>query len=214
VKGILGKKIGMTQVFRDGKAVPVTVVKAGPCVVVQTRHIGNDECHAVQLGFESVKPGRLTKPLRGHFEKAGVEPRRYLREFRFSDVEGLEPGREIRAGIFSEGEMVDVTARSKGKGFAGGVKRWGFSRGPMTHGSKYHRGPGSLASRDASRVWRGRRLAGRMGNRTITVQGLQVVKVDDERGLLLIKGSVPGPRNSILAIKTSTKTSTKKKQEA
>jgi len=207
-KAILGRKIGMTQVFNEtGQALPVTVIQAGPCVVVQKRSTDTDGYCAVQVGFGSVKGNRLNKPGKGHFDKAKVKPKRYLRELPV-DAEGLKDvklGQEIKADIFQEGDLVDITGISKGKGFAGGVKRWGFRRGPMSHGSKYHRGPGSLQSRDASRVFKGRKLPGRMGGKRVTIQALEVIRVDPERDLLLVKGAVPGSRGSLVTVKHSVK---------
>lgn len=203
-RGILGKKLGMTQVFDDtGNAVPVTVVQAGPCVVVQVKTPERDGYEAVQVGLEPAR--RANRPRRGHFARAGVEPLRYLREFRFEGAAQLEPGQSITVELFEPGDQVDVTGISKGKGFAGGVKRHGFGRGPMTHGSKYHRGPGSLQSRDAARVFKGRKLPGRMGGARVTVQNLEVVRVDPERHLLLIRGAVPGPRGALLQVRAAKK---------
>lgn len=206
-KGILGKKIGMTQVFReDGSMIPVTVVQAGPCVVVQKKNVETDGYAAVQLGFGGIRGKKVPKPLQGHYRKAGVKPTRLLREFRVEDPEAYELGQEVTVDMFKEGELVDVSGVSKGKGFAGSIKRHGFHRGPMTHGSKYHRGPGSHgASADPSRVFPGRKLPGRMGGERVTVTGLPVIKVDPEQNLMLIRGSVPGPRNSFLEIRESRK---------
>ncbi|CEP68045.1 Ribosomal protein L3, bacterial/organelle-type [Moorella glycerini] len=205
-KGILGKKIGMTQIFDDaGRAIPVTVVQAGPCVVIQKKTVATDGYEALQVGFEPVKEKKVNKPLRGHFSKAGVNPFRYVRELRLEDIKDYQVGQEIKADIFSPGEKVDVTGISKGKGFAGGIKRHGFHRGPMEHGSKYHRRPGSLAAKGPARVFKGRRLPGHMGAERVTVLGLEVIKNDPERNLLLIKGSVPGPRQGLLVIKNSVK---------
>ncbi|MBE3572458.1 MAG: 50S ribosomal protein L3 [Moorella humiferrea] len=205
-KGILGKKLGMTQIFDEaGRAIPVTVIQAGPCVVIQKKTVENDGYAALQVGFEPVKENKVNKPLRGHFSKAGVTPFRYVRELRLEDAENYQVGQEIKVDIFSPGEKVDVTGISKGKGFAGGIKRHGFHRGPMEHGSKYHRRPGSLAAKGPARVFKGRRLPGHLGAERVTVLGLEVVKNDPERNLLLIKGSVPGPRRGLLIIKNSVK---------
>ncbi|GEA14397.1 MAG: large subunit ribosomal protein [Moorella sp. (in: firmicutes)] len=205
-KGILGKKIGMTQIFDDtGRAIPVTVVQAGPCVVIQKKTVATDGYEALQVGFEPIKEKKVNKPLRGHFSKAGVTPFRYVRELRLEDIQDYQVGQEIKADIFSPGEKVDVTGISKGKGFAGGIKRHGFHRGPMEHGSKYHRRPGSLAAKGPARVFKGRRLPGHMGAERVTVLGLEVIKNDPGRNLLLIKGSVPGPRQGLLVIKNSVK---------
>ncbi|NLM52868.1 MAG: 50S ribosomal protein L3 [Firmicutes bacterium] len=205
-KAIIGKKIGMTQLFdAEGQVIPVTVIKAGPCYVVQKKSVETDGYEAVQLGFEDIKEQRLTKPLVGHFKKANVSPKKYLREFRLDDVSAYEVGQEIKADIFAEGDWVDVTAKSKGKGFTGAIKRHGQGRGPETHGSHYHRGPGSLGAVGISRVFKGQTLPGRMGGKTVTVQKLKVVKVDADRNLLLVRGAVPGPRGALVTIKDSVK---------
>ncbi|NLM46731.1 MAG: 50S ribosomal protein L3 [Firmicutes bacterium] len=205
-KAIIGKKLGMTQVFTpDGQVVPVTVIEAGPCFVVQKKSKAVDGYEAVQLGFGELARGQVNKPQSGHFQKAGLSPKKYLREFRLDDVAAYEVGQEIKVDIFAEGEWVDVTAKSKGKGFAGAIKRHGQGRGPETHGSKYHRGPGSLGSIDPARVFKGQTLPGRMGGKTVTVQKLQVVKVDADRNLLLVRGAVPGPRGGLVTVKDSVK---------
>jgi large subunit ribosomal protein L3 len=205
-KAILGRKIGMTQVFLpSGEAVPVTVIQAGPCVVTQVKRKDTDGYSAVQVGFEPVKEFRVNKPVRGHFAKAKVKPTRFLREFRLDNSEEFTIGQEITADVFAEGEHVDVSGITKGKGFAGSVERHGFTRGPMTHGSKYHRGPGSLQSRAGARVFKGRKLPGQHGRARRTVQNLLVVRVDSERNLILVKGAVPGPRRSLVTIKNSVK---------
>lgn len=206
-KGILGKKLGMTQVFaEDGTLIPVTVVEAGPCVVTQIKTQEKDGYNAIQLGFGNIREKLVNKPLKGHFEKAGVPLRRYLREFKFENVNEYQVGDEIKADIFANGDRVDVVGKSKGKGFAGSIKRWNQHRGPMSHGSKYHRGPGSMgATTSPGRVFKSKKLPGRMGNERVTIQNLEVVKVDAERNLLLIKGSVPGPKGSMLIIKESVK---------
>jgi large subunit ribosomal protein L3 len=205
-KGILGKKIGMTQIFSpEGKAVPVTVVEAGPCLVVQKKVVATDGYEAVQLGFCEKKERLVNKPMKGHFNKAGVKPYRFLHEIKVAADANLSLGQEIKADVFTEGEWVDVTGTSKGKGFAGVIKRWNFSRGPMGHGSMYHRRPGSLGATDPARVFKGRKMPGRMGNEQITIQGLQVVKVDAQRNLLLIKGAIPGANGAYVVIKTTVK---------
>ncbi|MGF7398240.1 50S ribosomal protein L3 [Thermoanaerobacterium thermosaccharolyticum] len=205
-KAILGKKHGMTQIFVGNEMIPVTVVEAGPCVVVQKKTKENDGYDAIQVGFGDVKEKRLIKPLKGHFTKANVPFKKYLREFRLDDISSYEVGSEIKADIFSVGDRVDVIGTSKGKGFAGVVKRYNANRGPMSHGSKYHRRPGSMgASSDPSRTFKGKRLPGHMGNERVTVQNLEVVKVDPEKNLLLIKGSVPGIRGSLLMIRDTVK---------
>jgi len=206
VKGILGKKLGMTQYYTPGgEAVAVTVIEAGPCVVVQKKTKENDGYEAIQVGF-GAKPERLVnKPLKGHFARAGVEPCRYLREFRVADAAAYSVGQEIKVDIFSPGERVDITGTTKGRGFAGGIKRHGFHRGPMGHGSKYHRRPGSLAAKGPARVFKGRRLPGHYGNERVTVQNLEVVKVDPERNILVVRGAVPGNRGGLLIIKEAVK---------
>jgi len=208
MKGILGKKIGMTQLFtEDGNVIPVTVIQAGPCVVLQKKDLENDGYEAIQLGFEDKKEKRANKPETGHAKKAGTAPKRYIREIRGVNLADYEVGQEIKADIFSEGEYVDVTGTSKGKGFQGVIKRHGQSRGPMSHGSKYHRGTGSMGSIAANRVFKGKNLPGHMGHETVTLQNLQVVKVDAERNMIVVKGSIPGPRNSYVNIRSSVKKS-------
>jgi len=206
---LFGTKVGMTQIFdEEGQAIPVTVVQVEPCRVVQKKTTATDGYEAVQVGIGTAKPQRVNKPLKGHFAKANVEPARYLREIRIEDSEvmqSLEVGQELRADLFQEGEYVDVTGTSKGKGFAGAIKRWNFHRGPMSHGSMYHRRVGSLGATDPQRVFKGRKLPGRMGGVRRTVQGLQIVKVDPERNLLLIRGSVPGPKGALLEIRETVK---------
>lgn len=203
-KGILGKKVGMTQIFTpEGQVIPVTVVEAGPCVVLQKKTNEVDGYESLQLGFDDKKTVRANKPEQGHAKKADATPKRFVREFR--GIEGFEVGQEIKADVFAEGEKVDVTGTSKGKGFAGAIKRHGHSRGPMAHGSRYHRGPGSLGSIAANRVFKGMKLPGRMGSDKVTVQNLEVVKIDTERNLLLIKGAIPGANNSYVVVKSTVK---------
>lgn len=205
-KGILGRKLGMTQVFDEaGRVVPATVIQAGPCVVVQKKTVERDGYEALQVGFEPIPESRVNKPLRGHFARAKVKPFRFLRELRLANTAEYQVGQEIRADIFQPGDHVDVTGISKGKGFAGGIKRHGFRRGPMAHGSKYHRRPGSLAAKGPARVFKGRKLPGRAGGERVTVLNLEVIKSDPERNLLLVKGAVPGPRRGLLIIKNSVK---------
>lgn len=208
-KGILGRKLGMTQVFSpEGIVLPVTVIKAGPCVVLQKKNVENDGYNAIQIGFEDKKENRANKPELGHAKKANTAPKRYVREIRGVDTDQYELGQELKVDIFAEGEYVDVTATSKGKGFTGVIKRHGFSRGPESHGSKYHRGVGSLAViRTANRIPKGRKMPGHSGNETVTIQNLQIVKVDTERDLILVKGSIPGPKNGYVKIKSSIKKS-------
>jgi len=202
MKGILGRKLGMTQVFlEDGNVVPVTVVEAGPCVVLQVKTTLSDGYNSVQLGFSDKK--RATKAESGHAAKANTVAKRYVREIHFTDT--YEIGQEVKADVFEGGEFVDVIGTSKGKGTAGPIKRHNQSTGPMAHGSKYHRGTGSLGSIDGNRVFKGQTMAGRMGHERVTVQNLQVVRVDIERNLLLIKGAVPGPRNSFVTVSSAVK---------
>lgn len=207
-KAILAKKIGMTQVFDDeGRAIPVTVLEAGPCVVVAKKNPDKDGYSSIQIGFKPAKKNLLNKPLLGHYAKAGVAPLKYLREIRLAEVDKYEVGQEIKADIFETGEYVDITGISKGKGFAGSIKRHGQRRGAMTHGSHYHRGPGSMGAVDAARVFKGRPLPGRMGGKKVTSQRLKIIKIDADKNLLLIKGAVPGPRNGLLIVKNSVKAS-------
>ena len=204
--GILGHKIGMTQIFDDaGIAVPVTVVQAGPCHVTQVKTEKTDGYDAVQIAYGDVKEKRVKSPLKGHFSKAGVDPKRYLREFDFADMEEVKVGDEIKADIFAEGSTVRVSGISKGKGFQGTIKRHNFSRGPKTHGqSDRHRAPGSIgATTSPGRVFKGTRMAGHMGDERVTVQRLEVFESDPTRNLLLVKGAVPGARNGLLMISKS-----------
>lgn len=203
-KGILGRKIGMTQVFAEnGDLIPVTVVEVEPNVVLQVKNVETDGYNAVQLGTFNKKESRTVKPEKGHAEKASTAPKRFIREFR--DAEGLEVGQEVKVDIFAEGDMVDVTGISKGKGFAGSIKRHNQSRGPMSHGSRYHRRPGSMGPVAPNHVLKGKNLPGRMGSDQVTVQNLEIVKVDTERNLLLIKGNVPGAKKSFLKITSAVK---------
>ena len=205
-KAILGKKIGMTQIFdENGRVIPVTVVEAGPCTVVQVKTKDADGYEAIQLGFGEVKEKKLIKPTKGHFTKANVTPKKHLREFRLEEI-SYNVGDEIKADIFTAGESVDVTGISKGKGFQGVIKRHGQSRGPMGHGSMYHRRPGSMGSTSTpGRVYKGKNLPGHMGYETVTVQNLEIVKVDMDKNVILIKGSVPGNKGAILKIRNSVK---------
>lgn len=207
MKGILGKKIGMTQIFTDaGVIVPVTVVEAGPMVVTQLKSVESDGYEAVQVGFGDVKEKLLNKPQKGHFAKAGVGLKRFVREFRTDKVADFSLAQEINVGIFAEGDKVDVTGTSKGKGFQGPIKRHNQHRGPMSHGSRYHRGPGSMgAASDPSRVYKGKKLAGHMGAERVTIQNLEIVKVDTENNLLLIKGAIPGPKKGLVVVKQAVK---------
>ena len=206
-KAILATKVGMTQIFNeDGVLPPVKVLQAGPCVVTQVKTVENDGYSAVQVGFVDKREKLVNKPMKGQFDKAGVSYKRFVREFRFEDAESYEVAQEIKADIFTAGEKVDATAISKGKGFQGAIKRHGQSRGPMAHGSKYHRHAGSNgAASDPSRVFKGKKMAGHMGNKKVTVQNLEIIKVDTENNLLLVKGAVPGPKKSLVTIKETVK---------
>ena len=210
-KAIVGKKIGMTQVFTDdGRLVPVTVVEAGPCKVVQKKTVESDGYEAVQVGFDTLAENRakklVNKPQTGHFNKAGVAPARFLREFRLDDISQYEVGQTLSVSQFGAGEKVDVTGTSKGHGFTGVIYRWNQSRGPMAHGSKYHRGVGSMsANSDPSRVFKNKKMAGHYGAERVTVQNLEVIGVDAERNLLLIKGAVPGPNKGLLLVRDACK---------
>ena len=208
-KAILGRKLGMTQIFtEEGKVVPVTVVESGKNIVIQNRTVENDGYNAVQLGFGDVKEYKVTKPMKGHFAKAGVAPVKFIREMRLADASEYNVGDTIGVDIFSAGELVDVTGTSKGKGFAGTIKRHNFACGPMGHGSKSHREPGStgaMISGHGGRVLKGKKLPGHMGSVQVTVQRLSVVRVDADRNLLLIKGAIPGPKKSFVVIKNTVK---------
>ncbi len=202
-KGILGTKIGMSQTFsKNGQVVPVTLITAGPCVVVKVKTLEKDGYQALQLGFDDIKEKKLTRPQKGHFEKAGVSPKKYLAELRLEDSQGFQIGQEIKADVFNEGDLVDVVGVSKGKGFAGVIKRWGFHGRPASHGHHYHRAPGSIgSSATPSRVMKGTKLPGHMGVARITAPSLEVVKVDADKNLLVVKGSVPGPKGGLLMIR-------------
>ena len=206
-KAILTTKVGMTQIFNeDGVLTPVTVLQAGPCVVTQVKTAENDGYCAVQVGYVDKKEKATNKPLKGHFDKAGVSPKRFVKEFRFENAEEYTVGQEIKADIFAEGDKIDATATSKGKGFAGGIKRHGLATGPKTHRSKYHRHAGSNgAASDPSKVFKGKKMPGQMGAKQVTIQNLEVVKVDVENNIILVKGSVPGPKKSLVVLKESVK---------
>jgi large subunit ribosomal protein L3 len=205
-KGILGRKIGMTQVFAsNGNLIPVTVVEVAPNVVLQKKSVESDGYVSVQVGFEDKREKLSNKPEKGHVAKANTAPKRFIREFRGDDLAGYEVGQEVKVDIFAVGDIVDVSGISKGKGFQGVIKRHGQSRGPMAHGSRYHRRPGSMGPVAPNRVFKGKLLPGRMGGEQITVQNLEIVKVDTERNLLLIKGNVPGPKKALLKIKGAIK---------
>ena len=204
-KAIIGKKVGMTQIFDEaGKVIPVTVLEAGPCVVAQVKTVETDGYDAVQLGFGDVKENKVNKPVKGHFTKANLTLKKHLREFRLDDVSSVKVGDELKADVFAKGDKVDIQGTSKGKGFQGVIKRHGQSRGPMGHGSMYHRRPGSMGSTSTpGRVFKGKKLPGHMGRKTITIQNLEVVAVDLDKNVILVKSSVPGANGSILKIKSS-----------
>ena len=206
-KAILATKVGMTQIFNDeGVLTPVTVLQAGPCVVTQVKTEENDGYEAVQVGFGDIRESLVNKPEKGHFDKAGVAVKRFVKEFRFDNAAEYTVGQEIKADIFAAGDKIDATAVSKGKGFQGAIKRHNQSRGPMTHGSKFHRHAGSNGSAsDPSKVFKGKKMPGQMGNKKITVQNLEVVRVDAENNLILVKGSVPGPKKCLVTIKETVK---------
>ena len=207
MKTIIGKKVGMTQIFDEkGKVIPVTVIEAGPCVVAQVKTVETDGYNAIQLGFGDVKESKLNKPERGRFVKAGLPLKKHLREFRVEDFEDLTVGSEIKADSFEAGDKIDVQGTTKGKGFQGVIKRHGQSRGPMGHGSMYHRRPGSMGPTSTpGRVFKGKKLPGHMGRVTVTIQNLDVVKVDMDKNVILIKGSVPGAKGAILKLRKSVK---------
>lgn len=206
IEGILGKKLGMTEFFlENGTALIATVIEAGPCYVVQKKTADKDGYEALQIGFEEVKPQRVAKPMLGHFKKAGVAPLRHLAEFSAAEGE-YKPGDQIKADVFKEGETVDIVGRSKGKGFAGAMKRHHFSGQPASHGGMAHRRVGGIGSASyPSRVWKGQKMPGHMGHGRVTMQGIQVFKVDNEQNLIIVKGSVPGPRGGLVIIKRTSK---------
>ncbi|MBQ4119817.1 MAG: 50S ribosomal protein L3 [Clostridia bacterium] len=206
-KGLVGKKLGMTQLFdANGNVVPVTVIEAGPCVVVQKKTIENDGYEAVQIGFGDLKASKVNKPMKGHFAKGDVAPKKVLREFRLEDTSAVNVGDILKADIFAEGESVDVRGTSKGKGYAGVVKRWNFGRLKESHGTgPVHRHGGSLGVIDPARVFKGKKMAGHLGNERVTVQNLSVVKVDAEKNIIAVKGAVPGPKGGIVVLFDSVK---------
>ena len=207
-KAILATKVGMTQIFNeeDGVLIPVTVLQAGPCVVTQVKTVENDGYSAVQVGFQDMREKLSTKPMKGHFEKAGTSVKRFVREFKLDDAENYTLGQEITVDVFEAGDKVDATAISKGKGFQGAIKRLGQSRGPMAHGSKFHRHQGSNGSATTpGRVFKGKGMPGHMGSKRITIQNLEVVRVDVENNVILVKGAVPGPKKSLVTLKETVK---------
>lgn len=206
-KAILATKVGMTQIFNeDGILTPVTVLQAGPCVVTQVKTEENDGYSAVQVGYGDIREKLVNKPRKGHFAKAGVANKKYLKEFKFDNASEYTVGQEIKADIFADGDKIDVTGKSKGKGFQGAIKRHGQSRGPMAHGSKFHRHAGSNgAASDPSKVFKGKKMPGQMGAVKVTTQNLQIVRVDADKNLILVKGAVPGPRKSVVLLKETVK---------
>ena len=206
-KAIVAKKVGMTQVFTEnGALIPVTVLEAGPCVVIQKKTVENDGYEAIQVGYTEAKAKQVTKPVKGHFDKAGVTPKKYVKEFRLEDCSTYEVGAEIKADVFAAGDRVDVSGVSKGKGFQGTIKRYNAQRGPMGHGSKSHRVVGSMSSGTTpGRVKKNKKMPGHMGHVNVTVQNIEVVRADAEKNLLLVKGAVPGPKGAVLVIKNSVK---------
>ena len=207
MKTLIGKKVGMTQIFDEkGKVIPVTAIQAGPCVVAQIKTVETDGYNAIQLGFGEVKESKLNKPEKGHFAKANIAPKKHLREFRTDAVEEVTVGAELKADVFEVGDRLDIQGTTKGKGFQGVIKRHGQARGPMGHGSMYHRRPGSMgATSTPGRVFKGKKLPGHMGRNTVTIQNLDVVKVDTDKNVILVKGSVPGAKGAILKLKLSVK---------
>ena len=205
-KGLIGKKIGMTQIFdEEGRVIPVTAIEAGPCTVVQVKTEETDGYNAIQLGYGEVKEYKVNKPVKGHYAKSNLTPKKHLREFRMDLIEN-KVGDELKADVFAAGEKLDIQGTSKGKGFQGVIKRHGQSRGPMGHGSMYHRRPGSMGSTSTpGRVFKGKKLPGHMGHVTVTIQNLEVVRVDLDKNVILVKGSVPGPKGTILKLKSSVK---------
>ena len=206
-KAILGKKIGMTQVFNeDGTVTPVTVVEAGPCKVIRKKTVEKDGYSAVQVSYDNIAEKNVTKPVKGQFAKAGAAPQRYLREFKFENPDDFEEGKDITVEIFQAGDFVDVIGTTRGRGFTGTIQRWNAHTGPMSHGSGYHRGVGSMgASANPSRVRKNKKLPGQYGNERVTIQNLQIVKVDAERGVLLVKGAIPGVRGSFVTVREAIK---------
>ena len=206
-KGILAKKIGMTQIFLDdGKVVPVTVLSAGPCTVVQKKTVETDGYNAIKVAYGDIREKLVNKPQKGEFTKANVEVKRHMKEFKLENVDSYNVGDEIKVDVFAEGDNIDATGLTKGHGFAGVIKRHGAHRGPMTHGSGYHRGPGSLgACSTPSRVMKGKKLAGHLGVEKVTIQNLEVVLVDAEKNVIAIKGAIPGPKGGMVIIKDSVK---------
>jgi len=205
MKTLIGKKVGMTQIFDEkGRVIPVTVIEAGPCVIAQVKSVETDGYNAIQLGFGDVKETKLNKPQKGHFAKAKVAPKKHLREFRVDSVEEVAVGTELKADTFVAGDKIDIQGTTKGKGFQGVIKRHGQSRGPMGHGSMYHRRPGSMgATTSPGRVFKGKKLPGHMGSVVRSILNLDVVKIDFDKNVLLVKGSIPGSKKAIVRVKTT-----------
>jgi large subunit ribosomal protein L3 len=205
-KAILGRKVGMTQIFgENGEIIPVTVIKSGPCLVLNVKTKEKDGYNAIQLGFERCKESKLNKPLLGIFKKLGFPPFKIIKEVRVVNASDFAPGQELKVDVFQEGELVDITGKSKGHGFTGHIKLWNFARGRMSHGSKFHRRRASIGARGVQHVMKGQKMAGRWGNETITVQNLKIVKVDKDKDLILVKGAVPGPVGNLLIIRKAVK---------
>lgn len=206
-KAIIGRKVGMTQIFDEaGKVIPVSVVLAGPNVVVQKKTVDKEGYNSIQVGFEDIREKLVNKPEKGHFSKVNMAPKRFLKELRLEEAQNYNVGDVLKADVFAVGERVDVSGVSRGKGFQGVIKRWNANRGPMTHGSKYHRGVGSMgASSDPSRTFKNKKMPGHMGNVNVTVQNLEVVKIDTEKNVILIRGGIPGPRKGLVIIKDTVK---------
>jgi large subunit ribosomal protein L3 len=206
MKGILGKKVGMTRVYKDGKAIPVTVIKAGPCFVVQKKNVDNDGYNAIQIGFDEIPERKAKKPLTGHFKKAEVKPMRHLHEIKVENIDDYEIGQEIKVNLFEEGDKIDVIGTSKGKGTAGHMKRWNFSGGEKTHGSKFHRALGSTGNASyPAKVFKGKKMAGQYGNAKTTVQNSEVVYLDAENDIIAIKGGVPGAKGGLVFVRNAIK---------
>ncbi|QTA38682.1 50S ribosomal protein L3 [Thermosipho ferrireducens] len=202
MKMIIGKKVGMTRIFKDDKAIPVTVIKAGPCYVVQKKTVETDGYNAIQLGFEEAR--KVNKPMEGVFKKAGVKPLKILREFRVENPEDFEIGQEIKVDIFEEGDKIDITGWSKGRGFAGAMKRWGFRGGPKSHGAKFHRELGSVGQHtEPARIFKGKKMPGQYGNERVTILNSEIVKIDVENNLIAVKGGVPGARGGLVLIRSA-----------
>ena len=207
--GLIGRKVGMTQIFSEkGESIPVTLIEAGPCVVLQKKTSDKEGYEAVQLGYEDIKEKKLTKSLKAKFSKVKIKSKRYIREFRVNNPDDYEVGQELNVDIFEEGSFIDVCGTSKGRGFAGVIKRWGFKGGPKSHGSRFHRAPGSVgSSASPSRVFKGQKLPGQMGNKRVTIQSLEIVQLDKDKNLLVVKGAIPGASRGIVIVEKAKKKS-------